>query len=174
MKTGCKQTAKFPPGIPIPPDADALVIARTWLADFDKGITAGDTAAISTLFVQDGFWRDILALTHDFRTAHTAGGIAALLERHLARAQFGKIVLAEDELRKPVLGESIPGLRLVQMWFGFETGIGRGSAVVRLVFVGGELGAWRACTMFTCLDELKGFPPKVCQLALYARCAQSS
>jgi hypothetical protein len=22
-------------------------------------------------------------------------------------------------------------------------------------------GAWRAYTMFTCLDELKGFPPKV-------------
>jgi hypothetical protein len=79
MKTGCKQTATFSPNVPIPPDADALAIARTWLADFDKGIAAGDTAAISALFVHDGFWRDILALTHDFRTAHTAGGIAALL-----------------------------------------------------------------------------------------------
>jgi hypothetical protein len=92
------------------------------------------------LFVRDWFWRDILALTHDFRTAHTAGGIVALLDRHLARAQFGKIALAEDELRKPALGESIPGLRLVQMWFGFEKGTGRGSAVVRLVFVGARWG----------------------------------
>jgi hypothetical protein len=101
--------------VPIPPHphADALAIARTWLADFDKGITAGDSAAISALFVQDGFWRDILALTHDFCTAHTAGGIATLPERHLARAQFGRIALAEDELRKPAPGESISGLRLV-------------------------------------------------------------
>src|SRR4051794_8732509 len=130
MLAGCKQTTKFPPSTPIPPDTSPLAIAAAWLAAFESNVASNDTAALAALFLTDSFWRDILALTSQFRTVHSSASIRALLDEHLARAAFHSLgLIAEDRLRAPSIGESVPPakVRLVQMWFGFETRVGRGS-----------------------------------------------
>ncbi len=34
-----------------------------WLAEFDEALTAGDPAAAAQLFLEDSYWRDLVAFT---------------------------------------------------------------------------------------------------------------
>jgi hypothetical protein len=55
-------------GASVLPDLDAKKVATEWFARFNDSIASNDTQVLSSLFVLGAFWRDILALTWDFRT----------------------------------------------------------------------------------------------------------
>jgi hypothetical protein len=57
---------------PIPPEiqqADAIQTADEWLGKFKTWLKKGefDDKGVNDLWIENGFWRDILALTWDFR-----------------------------------------------------------------------------------------------------------
>ncbi|KAH0581215.1 hypothetical protein H2248_012332 [Termitomyces sp. 'cryptogamus'] len=52
----------------IPADLDAKAIGKAWFTTLALSVEVGDVQGVTKLFVDDGFWRDILAFTWDFRT----------------------------------------------------------------------------------------------------------
>jgi hypothetical protein len=167
MSLPCKHITEFPTleklGAVVDPNASAADIAKDWFQAFEKAVASKDESAVSALFLSDSFWKDILALTGDFRTVHGASNIQELLGTYLPQVEFTPLKLAQDPLRAPSMPGSIPvpGLTLVDVFFDFETKIGKGSGICRLAPTANG-GTWKVYTMFTCLDALKDFPEKVC------------
>jgi len=143
----------------IPPDVDALSVARVWLSAFAVAIERQDTISATGLFTEDGFWRDVLALTSDFRTINGSQKIKSLLDGRLKVINPHNFEISEDAFRAPVLQKPIPDLAVLQFCFTFDTKVGRCSGVGRLVPT--SAGDWKAYTVFTCLDGLKDHPERV-------------
>ncbi|UGS36991.1 flavin-containing monooxygenase [Capillimicrobium parvum] len=126
-------------------------VAREWLAGLSEALEQRDLDAIDDLFLPDGWWRDLLALTWDLRTLRGTDRIRGMLEEHLDAASPSGFTLTEG---KPVaLVEPAEDVRWIEAFFDFETAVGRGRGVVRLMPDG---GGWRAWTLLTALQELKG------------------
>lgn len=133
-------------------------VAAGWLQTFSKAVDSGNIDAILALFVEDGLWRDMLALTWDFRTIHGTSRIRKLLEACLVKTKVTSIRLAEQRAKEPSLF-TIPGLVWVQAFFDFETAVGLASGIFRVVPCSN--GAWKAHVMYTNLESLRGMPEKV-------------
>ncbi|EIN13097.1 FAD/NAD(P)-binding domain-containing protein [Punctularia strigosozonata HHB-11173 SS5] len=133
---------------------------------------ANDAGGVLNLFVDekivDIYWRDLLALTWDFRTFKNSERIEPFLSDRLNKSKISNVKLdaASVSLDRPA-----PDLAWIRGFFGFETAVGVGVGLFRLVPVpvsgdgatGNEVNglAWKAHTVFTNLKELKGFPEKV-------------
>jgi hypothetical protein len=139
----------------IPPNTDATKIATQWFQSFSSKAEAADVDGIVSLFVNDCFWRDILSLTWDFRTFHGTHAIRQFLNDRLAAANLKEFVLEKADLQP--LG---PDLTWIQALFKFQIGeVGEGEGVFRLVPT--STGEWKAHTVSTNLEALKGHPEKV-------------
>jgi hypothetical protein len=49
-------------------DIDVHSIIATWFTSFSNAISTRNASDLTSLMVKDSYWRDILALTWDFRT----------------------------------------------------------------------------------------------------------
>ena len=58
-----------------------------WLAGFDEALTAGDPAAAAQLFLEDSYWRDLVAFTWNLKTVEGRDGVEAMLGETLAGAK---------------------------------------------------------------------------------------
>ncbi|GBE78965.1 FAD/NAD-binding domain-containing protein [Sparassis crispa] len=145
-------------GSRIPPDIVPTDVAQHWFTKF-KDAMQSQPRAVSRLFLHDAFWRDLLALSWDFRTIQNSSNIDHFLGNHLSRASWQSLALCDDDLRTPALRQPFPDLAFVQLFFQFETAVGTGIGTCRLVPTAD--GDWKAYTMFTSLTSLKGFPEKV-------------
>ena len=106
------------------------------------------------------YWRDILALTWDFRTFESTPKIKQFLVDRLGQSKISNIQLHED----PQLAKPYPDLAWIQLSFSFETQVGLCSGIVRLVPVStnpNDNPVWKAHAIFTNLEDLKGFPEKI-------------
>jgi putative flavoprotein involved in K+ transport len=111
-----------------------------WISEFSEAIAARDADRVASMFGEDSYWRDLIALTWNFKTSEGREDIAAMLRATLEHAAPSGFT---------VLGEPTEADGITEAWFSFETAVGRGTGHLRLV--GGE--AW---TLLTTLDELKG------------------
>jgi putative flavoprotein involved in K+ transport len=110
-----------------------------WLASFDEALTAGDPAAAAALFLEDSYWRDLVAFTWNLKTVEGRDGVEAMLAETLAAApRRWRVTEPPDEADG-----------VVTAWLEFETEVGRGNGLVRLK-------DGRAWTLLTALYELKG------------------
>lgn len=50
---------------------DVNAITQQWLSTFNKAASTGDGDLFQSLFVKNGYWRDILAFTNDYRSIRT-------------------------------------------------------------------------------------------------------
>ncbi|EIW83441.1 FAD/NAD(P)-binding domain-containing protein [Coniophora puteana RWD-64-598 SS2] len=152
-------------GVTDPGNISALDTARSWFSAFSDAIQSHNATAATDLFLDGGFWKDILALTWDLRTIGGRSGIQNLLNARLAATGITALHLSEDGLRAPELQRPYPDLVLLRLHFTFETKVGRGSGVCTLVPVSvsdsGSARVWKAYTVLTCLDGLQDFPEKV-------------
>jgi cation diffusion facilitator CzcD-associated flavoprotein CzcO len=131
--------------------AVATDVAAGWLAEFASAVSRSDVAATVQLFLADGYWRDLLALTWDLRTLHGHESMAAVLQERLDPSGFTGFGLSER--KSPWIVESAEKRR-IEAFFDFDTTVGRGVGLVRLVR--DSDGAWKAWTVLTALQELKG------------------
>jgi putative flavoprotein involved in K+ transport len=142
----------MPAGEASNPDALAQDVRR-WLADFQQALERGDADAVAALFHAESHWRDVLAFTWHLRTVSGGGRLAQALVRNLDQVRPSGFRIAEG--RTPPRRMRRASVEAVEAIFAFETAFGRGSGVLRLTPDAG--GAWRAWTLLTLLDELKGF-----------------
>ena len=141
-------------GVSVPPDVDAGGVAQTWFEIFANHIQTANVDGILSQMVDDAFWRDILALTWDFRTFYSHDHIRRFLVDRLATTKLSDLQL---DAKSATLGKPYPDIAWVQAFFTFSTAVGTGSGVLRLVPTtpGGD---WKAHTIFTSLEGLHGFP----------------
>jgi putative flavoprotein involved in K+ transport len=124
-----------------PVDTSATGTAvTTWLADFQRSLTAGDIDAAAGLFVDDCYWRDLIAFTWNIVTVEGVEAVRNMLGQTLDRVRPSGFEVTDE------LGESAAE---TESWIRFETSVGRGIGHLRLR----DGKAW---TLLTTLDELKG------------------
>jgi cation diffusion facilitator CzcD-associated flavoprotein CzcO len=133
---------------------DELAPVREWLAALGSALENSEPAALCELFLEDGYWRDHLALNWDFRTFAGPHVIATELLKAVARRPVRNI-LVEHAVSK-VFEHRTRG-RTAESSFTFDTDLGLCRGHVRLIHDAAETGRWRAWTFFTSLEELKGF-----------------
>lgn len=142
-------------GVPAPysNDVDATDVAREWLDAFAFAATAGDIDGVTALFISDALWRDLLALTWDFRTFVGKEKITQFLRDRLRPGCLGGF----SEPQNATLQLPAPDLAWIQFTFTFAVAsIGSGSGVARLVPQQG--GGWKCHCFLSNLEDLEGFP----------------
>src|SRR5437868_833466 len=134
---------------------DISIAAENWLAQFETALATTDDTLLKSLFLPDGYWRDVLALSWNLQTINGAEPILGELKARAARARPGRFRIAPNRAAPRWVTRA--GTNNIEAIFNFETALGRGSGIVRLVpdaTDGDRLKAW---TLLTALDELKGF-----------------
>ncbi|KAF9567988.1 FAD/NAD-P-binding domain-containing protein [Agrocybe pediades] len=140
-------------------------IAQDWLNSFTSTISAegAKTEDVLSLLHPDAWWRDILALTWDFRSlqGHVQVG-KFVTDRVISSAAGWKdIAVATGEGMKTVLLRPYPDLVWIQFFITFNTNVGNGVGIVRLVPTPDAAGqgiVWKAFMIFTTLTGLKDHP----------------
>ncbi|RLL95775.1 hypothetical protein CFD26_105750 [Aspergillus turcosus] len=135
-------------------------IAQQWLTKLERAIQLGTSTppvklTLSELFHKDSWWRDMLALDWDFRTIHTVSEIEEYISRNQPRARLTAFRLQYEGRFQPKVEEPVEGLRWISSMFFFESRVGSGTGVLRLTQ--DEAGVWKAYSLYTSLQELKGF-----------------
>ena len=134
---------------------DISVAADTWLAQFEEALTKPGDGLLKALFSQDSYWRDVLALSWNIQTINGADAILRELEA-LARSVAPSGFAVDPDRRAP-RKVMRAGTNSIEAIFKFETRIGRGSGIVRLVPDAADGNKLKAWTLLTELGELKGF-----------------
>src|SRR3954454_21775179 len=138
---------------------DLSAAAQHWLANFETAIAKCDEVQLNSLFHRESYWRDVLALSWTLQTINGADAIARDIKDHASRASPGGFAI--DRGRAQPRRVTRAGTASIEAIFKFETAIGRGSGIVRLIpdpSDGNRLKMW---TLLTALEELKGFEEKL-------------
>ncbi|MDO6749378.1 hypothetical protein, partial [Gilvimarinus sp. 1_MG-2023] len=69
------------------PQSPASIEAQTWLDHFNQALQNRNTAAATSLFEPQGFWRDLVAFTWNIKTLEGRDAIQAMLTETLAQVQ---------------------------------------------------------------------------------------
>ncbi|MGZ8744325.1 MAG: flavin-containing monooxygenase [Nocardioides sp.] len=115
-----------------------------WLARFGQAVAAGDAATGADLFATECYWRDLVAFTWNIKTVEGREQVADLITAR--GTDVAPTALATSEPPEEAGG-------VVTAWIAFETAVGRGNGLLRLVTEDGEDRAW---TLLTALYELTG------------------
>ncbi len=134
---------------------DIYVSAQSWLDEFERALGKPDAATLNRLFLADGFWRDVLALSWNLQTIAGADPITRELAARAPKAAPTNFRIAPN--RAPPRWVTRAGTNTIEAIFDFETAIGRGSGIVRLVPDSADGDRLKAWTLLTALDELKGY-----------------
>jgi cation diffusion facilitator CzcD-associated flavoprotein CzcO len=127
-------------------------IAAGWISAFSRALQAGDAESVSGMFLTDGYWRDLLALTWDLRTLKGPDSVERMLAEHLGAAGLRDVALAAG---KPIeLVEPDPATSWIEAFITFETTAAHGRGVLRLMQDAD--GEWRAWTLLTAVENLRG------------------
>ena len=136
----------------VPTIADKV---SSWLNSFETALSGGDQAGLAALFAEDCHWRDLLAFTWTITPRKGRAAIAERLVEAQQSAKASNFRIAEGH-RAPRIVTRL-GLEVIEAIFAFDTGLGHGLGVVRLLTANPET----AFAMMTSLKELKGHEEKV-------------
>lgn len=117
--------------------------ATAWFAAFEDALAARDIDRAAGLFAATSFWRDLIAFSWNLTTVENPDGVADLLANTLDRVDPRGFRLTEP-------ADTADGVTTA--WFEFETSVGRGRGLVRVVDEDGP----KAWTFLTTLFELTG------------------
>ena len=134
---------------------DIAVAADNWLGQFEEALAKPDDGALKALFHPDSYWRDVLALSWNIQTLNGRDAILKALPplaRSMAPSGFA---VAPDRAAPRKVKRA--GTDAIETIFRFETKVGRGSGIVRLVPDADDGNRLKAWTLLTELGELKGF-----------------
>lgn len=137
--------------------ADPEKVALEWIESFNKLLNSGlESFNLSDAFHESAHWRDLLCLSWDFHTLQGCDKITGFAKDFIAKSRTVKFTLDQSAAyKKPTL---IPmdfdgTVKCLQAWLDVETDFGRGRGIVKLV---PDHSEWKAFTLFTTLEELKG------------------
>ena len=124
----------------------ARTAVESWLEDFGRALTAADADAVAALFVEDCFWRDLVAFTWNLTTAEGRAEVRDLVAATAARVAPTGWRVTEGE--EPAGADGV-----TEAWIEFETAVGRGKGQLRLRDTDDGPLAW---TLLTTVYELRG------------------
>ena len=116
----------------------------SWLNDFETALKSGNIDAVTALFDDDCYWRDLVSFTWNIKTMEGKSAIAEMLKATLAQIKPSNWKLAEEATGDEAITEA---------WFTFETSVSRGKGQLRL-----KNG--KCWTLLTTMVELKGHEEK--------------
>ena len=140
-------------------EATLTAAVQDWLGQLERALAATDAAQLQRLFHGECYWRDILALTWSIDTVIGPEAIAAALAAHARQARPTRFEV--DPARTAPRRVKRAGTAAIEAIFRFETAVGRGSGVLRLMPDAGDGARPKAWTLLTALEELKEFPERV-------------
>ncbi|KAH8648890.1 putative flavin-containing monooxygenase YUCCA3 [Tricladium varicosporioides] len=146
---------KSAPILQVKEQVSPKIIAQQWLTKFENVLQSNNVANLSTVMHQDSWWRDMFAISWDIRTIHGLDKLSTYFSENLAHAAPTNLKLRETGKFAPNKQTPIEGLEWVESMFDFETKVGRGCGMLRLVQ--GSDGTWKGYMIYTALQELKGF-----------------
>ncbi len=114
--------------------------AKAWLAKLETALKAKNAQGAAGLFAEESYWRDLVSLTWNIKTAEGRSEIAKMLEATVPHMSPGNFRIEGE-------AEKVNGL--IEAWFTFETKSARGKGHLRLKK---SLGF----TILTTMAELKG------------------
>jgi putative flavoprotein involved in K+ transport len=132
---------------------EALV--EQWLEQLDVALQSESRASAASLFAPESHWRDLLAFTWSITPYQGAENIAAAMVAKQGTAKARGFAIAAG--RTPPRRIQRAGIEVIEGVFEFETAVGRGFGVVRLLAAEPS----RAFQLMTGLHELKGFEEKI-------------
>jgi cation diffusion facilitator CzcD-associated flavoprotein CzcO len=134
---------------------DLSVAADAWLARFEDALATPDDGLLKTLFHSDSYWRDVLALSWNIQTLNGADAILTELKARAPGAVPTGFAIDPD--RRAPRQVMRAGTSAIEAIFKFETRVGRGSGIIRLIPDAADGDRLKAWTLLTELGELKGF-----------------
>ncbi|KAL8688611.1 MAG: hypothetical protein Q9218_005518 [Villophora microphyllina] len=143
------------------PNAEQVIFA--WLERFNDMID-GRNIRVDDLFLADSYWRDLLCSTWDFHTYSGLAKISSVLKSPNKTCCLRKLSIdASSDHKKPILCpiDSKGNLQGVRAFLTVETDTGRGRGLVKLTRDAKDGEKWKAFTLFTTLEELKGYEETV-------------
>ncbi len=135
--------------------ADFHSAAAQWLKSFESRLQLGDVSRLAALFASECHYRDILAFSWTLRPAAGAQAIADFLVSTQTKVQAKNFVLASERTAPRKVRRL--GIEVIEAIFKFETAVGRGHGVVRLLANNPD----QAWVLLTTLDELKGHEEQI-------------
>lgn len=123
-------------------DSTLATETQAVLDDFGAALEAGDIARATDMFLDDCYWRDLVAFTWNLKTVEGKAQVADMLEHQLATTRPRGWSLDPDEIPTEDGG-------VTTAWITFETEVARGYGLIRLK----EGKIW---TLLTTMAELKG------------------
>lgn len=141
-------------------DLAAKVFAQ-WVASYGAALESGDATRAAAQYVEDGYWRDILAFTGDYRTFAGRAEIEAALEERLLLTSPRAFRVAADRIPPRQVRRS--GRTVIEGYFDFDTEVGRGTGFVRLLLDEVDPFGSPIWILLTTLQELRGFEESIGQ-----------
>ncbi len=133
---------------------DLSVAVENWLAQFEDAL-AKPGEALKALFHPDSYWRDVLALSWTLQTINGRDAILETLKAQAAEAAPSGFAVDPDRAAPRQVTRA--GTSAIEAIFKFETALGRGDGVLRLIPDAADGNRLKAWTLLTALEELKGF-----------------
>jgi cation diffusion facilitator CzcD-associated flavoprotein CzcO len=134
---------------------DISASVESWLTEFERALEHPESGALALLFHRDSFWRDVLALSWTLQTLNGADAILKELTALAGRTRPCQFSI--DPERAAPRRVKRAGTESIEAIFKFETTLGRGHGIVRLIPDASENNRLKAWTLLTALEELKGF-----------------
>ncbi|MBM3393418.1 MAG: NAD(P)/FAD-dependent oxidoreductase [Betaproteobacteria bacterium] len=136
------------------------VISQTqrWIEEFNRAL-AQDVDALQALFMEESYWRDVLALTWHYTTIEGRDAATTALAKHAREA--GATGFALDPQRTPPRLVKRVGVMTIEALLRFTTRHGHASGVLRLVADAGDGDRWKAWVLHTALENLHGCEEKL-------------
>lgn len=148
------------PMAPLPPlnlaeglkasDVDADEVVEQWLAALQDRLDRKDCSDLNSLFIEDCWWRDQVALSWDTRTLRGTGPVG----KYFTASDHGLSALQTikpSALQPTLLNNN--GLIWIKAGFSFQTRFGSGQGVLHLANVSKD--QWKAWLVLTQLQALK-------------------
>ncbi|KAF4627591.1 hypothetical protein G7Y89_g10565 [Cudoniella acicularis] len=146
---------KVTPIIQVKEQVSPKAVAQQWLTKLETLLKSNSIAGLSSVMHQDSWWRDMFAFSWDIRTIRGLDKLSTYFSENLLHTNSQNLKLRETGKFAPNVQTPIEGLEWVESMFDFETKVGRGSGMLRLVQ--GPDGVWKGYMIYTALQELKGF-----------------
>jgi cation diffusion facilitator CzcD-associated flavoprotein CzcO len=134
---------------------DIAASVENWLTEFGRALGSSDGSALRLLFHPESYWRDALALSWNLQTLNGADAIVQEFPALAARSAPSGFKI--DPERAPPRRVRRAGTETIEAIFKFETAQGRGHGMIRLIPDADDNNRLKAWTLFTALEELKGF-----------------
>lgn len=147
-----------------------LGVAKDWLESFRLAVYSGDSDAFVDCIAADGWFRDLLTFSWDFKSMQGGKAIRSYIGQGLLNENISNVEF-DDEF-PPRAGQFGPQKRLVDAGFTFETprAFGQGYVRVNIPLKSGgslEIGRPRAFTLLLMLKDWKGHEESKHELGIF-------